>query len=154
VDSGAARHLGPAQAAASSLVWWRAEAGWHLAYLATTPPGLVGGAAVFDAAVPTSGKAGDHRNLTDGMSICPLQLVQIDSGVPLALFADGLDTAIHRLDPTEAQFVELSGVEGFAKFLTASKSGDVVAAVVSTSYEPQDVYVGSPLGPLVRISDM
>ncbi|WP_433292341.1 S9 family peptidase [Pseudonocardia sp. CA-142604] len=153
VDGGAARDLGPAQVEASSLVWWRADAGWHLAYLAKTPPGLVGGAAVFDVAVPTSGKASEHRNLTGGMSICPSQLVQIDSGAPLALFADGLDTAIHRLDPADPQFVEISRVQGFARFLTASGRGDVVAAVVSTAYEPRDVHAGSSLGPLVRISD-
>jgi dipeptidyl aminopeptidase/acylaminoacyl peptidase len=153
LDSGATQDLGSAEVVASSLVWWHAEAGWHLAYLATTPPGLVGGAAVFDVAVPTSGTAGAHRNVTAGMSVCPSELVQIDSGAPLALFADGLDTAIHRLDPAELHFVEVSRVEGFAKFLTASRGGEVVATVVSTSYEPKDVHAGSPQGPLVRIGD-
>jgi hypothetical protein len=45
-DSGRTRDLGPAAAAASSLVWWSAGDGWHLAYLAKTPPALVGGLAV------------------------------------------------------------------------------------------------------------
>jgi dipeptidyl aminopeptidase/acylaminoacyl peptidase len=49
--------------------------------------------------------------------------------------------------------VEVTRVEGFAKSLTVSRRGDVVAAVVSTSYEPKDVYAGSPQGPLVRLSD-
>ena len=153
VDSAATQDLGSAAVAASSPVWWHAEAGWHLAYLAVTPPGLVGGSAVFDLAVPKSGTAGKHRNLTAGMTVCPSELVQIDSGVPLALFADGLDTAIYRLDPAELHLVEASRVGGFAKSLTVSRGGDVVAAVVSTSYEPRDVYAGSPQGPLVRLSD-
>ena len=55
------------------------------------------------------------------MTVCPSELVQIDSGAPLALFADGLDTAIYRLDPAELHLVEMSRVEGFAKFLTASR---------------------------------
>lgn len=152
LDGAATRDLGPTGVAASALVWWRAEADWHLAYLAKTPPGLVGGDAVFDIAVPMSGPAGRHHNLTAGMTVCPMELAQIDSGVPLALFADGLDTAIYRLDLAELRFVEVSRVAGFAKFLTGSRRGDV-AAVVSTSYEPKDVYAGSPLGPLVRISD-
>jgi dipeptidyl aminopeptidase/acylaminoacyl peptidase len=87
------------------------------------------------------------------MTACPSELVQIDSGVPLTLFAHGMDTAIYRLDPTELHFVEVTRVEGFAKSLTVSRRGDVVAAVVSTSYEPKDVYAGSPQGPLVRLSD-
>jgi dipeptidyl aminopeptidase/acylaminoacyl peptidase len=153
LDSEATQDLGSAEVEASSLVWWHAEAGWHLAYLAITPPGLVGGDAVFDVAVPTSGTAGNHRNLTAGMTACPSELVQIDSGVPLTLFAHGMDTAIYRLDPTELHFVEVTRVEGFAKSLTVSRRGDVVAAVVSTSYEPKDVYAGSPQGPLVRLSD-
>lgn len=152
VDSGAAQDLGTAEVGASSLVWWHGEAGWRLAYLATTPPGLVGGAAVFDVAAPTTGGAGEHRNLTGGMSICPLQLVQVDSGTPLALFVDGLDTTIHRLDTTGPQFVETSRVQGSATFLTASERGEVVAAVVSTTYEPQEVHAGSPVGPLARIT--
>ena len=35
----------------ASLVWWPADDGWHLAYVAKTPPALVGGHAVLDVAV-------------------------------------------------------------------------------------------------------
>lgn len=149
--SGAAQDLGIAEVEASSLTWWHAETGWHVAYLALTPPGLVGGNAVFDVALPTSGTAGKHRNLTAGMTVCPAELVQVGSGMPLALFADGLDTAIYRLDPDEPHFV--SYIEGFAQSLTVSRNGDVVAAVVSTSYEPKDVHAGPPHGSLMRLSD-
>ncbi len=78
---------------------------WHLAYLAVTPPGSVGGIAVFDVTVPRPPRAtsqpdaGEHRNLTAGMTVCPVELAQVAAGPPLALFADGLDTAIYRLDP-------------------------------------------------------
>jgi dipeptidyl aminopeptidase/acylaminoacyl peptidase len=149
LESGATRDLGQARMPASALTWWHAETGWHLAYVALTPPGLIGGEAVFDVAVPVSG-AGEHRNLTTGMTVCPLELA-VGSGELLALFADGLDTAIHRLDPGELTFAEVSRVEGWALSLTAS--GDVVAAIVSTAYEPKDVFAGPPHGPLTRLSD-
>jgi dipeptidyl aminopeptidase/acylaminoacyl peptidase len=83
------------------------------------------------------------------MTVCPLELVQVDDGEPLALFADGLDSAIYRL--SDMRFVEVSKVEGFAKSLTAGKH--VVAAVVGRTYEPKDVYAGTLGEPLPRISD-
>jgi hypothetical protein len=75
--------LGPAAVEAHSPVWWRTPAGWHLAYLALTPPGLKAGTAVFDFAVPATGPAGAHRNITAGMPACPAELVQVDWGAPL-----------------------------------------------------------------------
>ena len=78
------------------------------AYLAVTPPGPVGGFAVFDVTVPAAGAAGEHRNLTAGMAVCPAELVQVAGGPPLALFADGLDTALYRLDPGARRFRPVS----------------------------------------------
>ncbi|MDQ7909736.1 S9 family peptidase [Phytohabitans sp. ZYX-F-186] len=153
-DSGVTRDLGPAAAGASSLVWWRAGDGWHLAYVAKTPPGLVGGRAVLDVAVPVDGPVGEHRNLTAGMTVCPTHLVQVDAGVPLVLVADGLDTAIHRLDPAGPTLVEVSRLDGLATSLTTNRHGDAVAAVVSTSYRPGNVHAGPPSGPLARLTDL
>lgn len=149
-EHGVARDLGPAAADASSLVWWSADDGWHLAYIARTPPVLVGGNAVLDVAVPV----GEQRNLTAGTTVCPSALVQVDTGPPLALVADGLDTAIHRLDPATLDFAEVHRVDGFAASLTTDRRGDVVAAVVSTSYEPANVQAGPTGGPLVRLTDL
>jgi hypothetical protein len=47
----------------------------------------------YDVAV--SAAAAVHRDLTAGMAVCPTGLAQVADGPPLALFADGLDTAIH-----------------------------------------------------------
>jgi dipeptidyl aminopeptidase/acylaminoacyl peptidase len=155
--TGSTRDLGAAHPEASSVVWWQAEDGWRLAYLATTPPRLVAGRAVFDVAVPASGTASGtasaHRNLTAGTTVCPAHLVQVRSGAPLALFADGLDTAVHRLDTARHRFVEVSRRDGLAEQLTANWHGDVVAVVASTAYQPKDVHAGPPQGPLVRLSD-
>ena len=145
--SGTARDLGPAAAGASSLVWWSAADGWHLAYIAKTPPLLVGGYAVLDIAVPD----GEHRNLTAGMTVCPTNLVQVDTGPPLVLVADGLDTAIHRLDPALGEVYRL---DGLATSLATNRYGDAVAAVVSTSYEPGNVHAGPTRGPLARLTDL
>ncbi|WP_307871665.1 S9 family peptidase [Micromonospora sp. U21] len=153
-DRGGTRDLGPAAANASSLVWWSAYDGWHLAYVAKTPPALVGGDAVLDVAVPVNGPVGEHRNLTVGRPICPSNLVQVDTGPPLALVADGLDTAIHRLDPAGPTFVEVSRVDGLATSLTTNRHGDAIAAVVSTSYQPGNIYAGPRSGPLTRLTDL
>jgi dipeptidyl aminopeptidase/acylaminoacyl peptidase len=143
---GTVRDLGPAVAEASALTWWRPDTDWHLAYLAKTPPSLVGGLAVFD--LPVTETVEEHRNLTAGMARCPSELVA--AGQPLIVFADGLDTTIHRLD---ARFPETLRVRGRVESVTASGNGDVIAAVVSTSNEPANVCAGSPHGPLHPLSD-
>jgi dipeptidyl aminopeptidase/acylaminoacyl peptidase len=153
-NSGAVRDLGPTAADASSLVWWPADDGLHLAYVAKTPPTLVGGYAVLDVTVPVDGPVGEHRNLTAGAAVCPINLVQVDAGPPLVLVADGLDTAIHRLDPAGPNLVEVFRVEGLATSLTASRHGDAVAAVVSTAYDPGNVHAGPASGPLTRLTDL
>jgi dipeptidyl aminopeptidase/acylaminoacyl peptidase len=152
--------LGPIELDACSPVWWRAGDRWHLAYLAVTPPGPVGGLAVFDVTVPTAvsagiaaGAAGKHRNLTAGMTVCPVELVQVAAGAPLALFADGLDTAIYRLDPGTQRFCHVSTMAGRVGSLTANTLGDMIAAQVSTAYRSADVHAGPPAGKLVRLSD-
>ncbi|MEV6620706.1 prolyl oligopeptidase family serine peptidase [Amycolatopsis sp. NPDC051106] len=127
--TGATRDLGAPALEAADPVWWHDGTAWHLAYLGLTPPGLIGGAAVFD---------GDE-NLTEGMTICPAGLVQVDDGLPLALFAEGLDTTVRRLDTT---FTEVARVHGTS--LTASRDGRVIAVVASTGTEPDEVHAGPP----------
>jgi len=158
-DTGKARDLGPAGLEASSPAWWSAGGRWHVAYLAMTPPGPVGGTAVFDVAVPAADDqpVGDgtpeHRNLTEGMTVCPVELQQVTGGPPLALFAEGLDTALYRLDPDTQRFRRVSGWPGGADSLTASAAGDLVAVLASTAYQPADVHAGPPGGQLRRLSD-
>jgi dipeptidyl aminopeptidase/acylaminoacyl peptidase len=149
----AVHDLGRVEWDARSPAWWSADGAWHLAYLAVTPPGSVGGFAVFDLAVPAAGAAADRRNLTAGMAVCPTHLVQVSGGAPLALFADGLDTAIWRLDSGVRRFRQVSARHGLTDALSVSRSGAAVAVLASTSYEPQDVHAGPPGGRLVRLSD-
>ena len=150
-QTGAVRDLGRIEVEAESLAWWHADGTWHLIYLAM--PGPNGGRAVFDVTVPAAGAAGPHRNLTDGMAACPAGLAQVADGPPLALFADGLDTAIYQLDPGVRRFRRRSTMDGLVDSLTVSRSGEMVAALATTAYEPQDVHAGPPSGPLIRISD-
>ncbi|TDD32758.1 S9 family peptidase [Nonomuraea terrae] len=152
-ENGKVRDLGEAALEASAPTWWNAGGDWHLSYLATTPPGPVGGRAVFDLTVPETGAAAEHRILTSGMTVCPTGLAQVASGPPLALFADGLDTAIYRLDPETRRFERTSRRAGFAASLTVSDSGEVVAALASTSYEPMNVHAGPPADRLARLTD-
>jgi dipeptidyl aminopeptidase/acylaminoacyl peptidase len=149
----AVRDLGPIGVESGSPAWWQLDDAWHLAHLAMTPPGLVGGLAVFDTAVPAAGPAGEQRNLTAGMTVCPEELVQVADGPPLAVFADGLDTALHRLDPVTLRFRPVATVGGLLRSLTVSRSGAVVAALRSTAYEPMNVHAGPVAGPLARLSD-
>ncbi|KZB82276.1 S9 family peptidase [Amycolatopsis regifaucium] len=138
-ETGARRDLGQTAVEATNPVWWRDHDGWHVTYLAT--PEMVGGWAVFDVPVET----GEHRNLTPE-SACPIRLAQVDSGAPLVLVADGLDTALHRLGSGEVSFWR-----GQADALTSN--GEIVATVLSTAYRPKDVHCGPVGGPLTRVSD-
>ena len=152
LETGTARDLGRIGPRARSPVWWQAGGCWHLAYLARLEQlGGYGGYAVYDVAV--SAAAAVHRDLTEGMAVCPAELAQVADGPPLALFADGLDTAIFRLDPDLLRFGWLSARDGLADSLTACRSGAVIAALASTSYEPVNVHAGPPGGPLIRLSD-
>jgi dipeptidyl aminopeptidase/acylaminoacyl peptidase len=92
--TGTATDLGPVEAEARSLAWWPAEDGWHLGYVALTPPVLQAGTAVFDLAVDSRVR----RNRTAGLPMCPTELRQTGAA-PLIVFADGLDTTLARLDP-------------------------------------------------------
>ena len=140
LETGRARGLGRIGTEARSPVWWQADGGWHLAYLAMPEP--FGGDAVYD--VDVSATAAVHRDLTVGTAVCPTELAQVTDGPPLALFADGLDTAIFRLDPGRLRFGRVSAREGLVDSLTASRSGEVIAALASTSYEPPNVHAGPP----------
>ncbi|RSM40576.1 S9 family peptidase [Amycolatopsis balhimycina DSM 5908] len=146
--SGAVRDLGAPALEASSLTWWRGETGWHLGYLGLTPPGLVGGRAVFEAG-ETSGA---HRNLTAGLTVCPAELVPAGDGPPLALFSEGLDTTVRRLEPATGTFTELTRAPGTLQSLSVA-DGEVIAAVASTAYEPDVVCAGSAAGPLTHLAE-
>jgi dipeptidyl aminopeptidase/acylaminoacyl peptidase len=145
--------LGRAGLEAHALAWWTADDRWHLAYLATTPPATVGGTAVLDVTVPESGPAAEHHNLTADMSVCPTELVQATDGPPLALFADGLDTALFRLDPRDRRFLRLSTTKGMIRALTASRSSETVATLAAMAYEPLNVHAGPTGGPLAPVTD-
>jgi dipeptidyl aminopeptidase/acylaminoacyl peptidase len=149
LETGTARDLGRIGTEARSPAWWQAGGCWHLAYLAMPEP--YGGDAVYDVAV--SAVAAVHCDLTAGMAVCPTELAQVADGPPLALFADGLDTAIFRLDPDLLRFGCVSARDGLADSLTACRSGEVIAALASTSYEPVNVHAGPPGGQLIRLSD-
>jgi dipeptidyl aminopeptidase/acylaminoacyl peptidase len=146
--TGVVHDLGRVAGFARSPAWWAADGTWHLAYLAEPDP--FGGFAVYDT-VP--GASASPRDLTKGLDICPTELVQVADGPPLAMFARGLDTEIHRLDPGPLRFRCLSARAGLVRSLTASRSGEVVAVLATTAYEPADVHAGAPGGPLRRISD-
>ena len=151
--TGEVRALGPLELEAGSPAWWREHGSWHLAYLALTPPGSVAGRAVLDITVPPAGLATQHHNLTAGMSICPTELVQVPDGPPVALFAEGLDTTIHRLEPGTRTFQRVSTRTGRVTSLTASHAAGPVAALASTALAHTDVYAGPAHGPLDRLSD-
>ena len=151
--TGTAQDLGRVGLGARSPAWWSADDGWHVAFLAVTPPGPVGGLAVLDIPVPTVGAAGQQHNMTAGMSVCPTELVQVAGAAPLALFADGLDTAVYRFDPGPRRFRRVSTCAGGVDSLTVSSSGEVIAVRVSTPVRPRDVHAGPVVGALARLSD-
>ncbi|MEV0155651.1 prolyl oligopeptidase family serine peptidase [Micromonospora sp. NPDC050686] len=144
--TGIAEDLGSVEVDARSLAWWPAEDGWHLGYLALTPPVMQAGTAVFDLTIGSRVR----RNRTAGLSMCPTELCQTDAA-PLVVFADGLNTALARLCPTGP--TTLSQRQGRLDHLTTTPTGEQIAALTGTRYQPSNVYLGPPTGPLRRITD-
>jgi hypothetical protein len=141
LGTGTVRDLGRAGIDASSPVWWQAEDGWHVAYLAYLEP--AGGLAVFDVAV----ESGEHRNLTADMDACPIELVQAASGAPWVVVAEGLDTGVRRLGADD-----ILTVAGQAESLAVR--GELVAMIVSTAHQPKEVHCGLSPAPLSTITDL
>jgi dipeptidyl aminopeptidase/acylaminoacyl peptidase len=151
LDDGTAADLGPLGFESCSPTWWQGTDGWHVAWRAGVPPGE--GAAVLDLAVPADGTAaGEPGVLTAGMTACPVDLAQVTGGPPVALFAEGLDTALYRLDPAGPSFRRVTGWSGRADALSASDGASAIAVLASTTYAPRDVSAGPPDG-LIRVSD-
>ncbi|WP_330273922.1 prolyl oligopeptidase family serine peptidase [Lentzea sp. NBC_00516] len=144
--TGTAEDLGPVEVDAQSLAWWPAEDGWHLGYIALTPPVLHAGTAVFDLAVSSRVR----RNRTADLPMCPIELCQTDAA-PLVVFANGLNTTLARLDPDGP--TPLSQHPGHLDALTTTPAGKTIAALTGTRYQPTNVHVGPPTGPLRKITD-
>ncbi len=151
LDAGNAVDLGRLGFEARSPAWWKGGDGWHVAWLAAVAP--ANASAVLDVAVPVGGTAaGAPVDVTAAMSACPGELVQVAGGPPVALFAEGLDTALYRLNPAGPSFERMAGWTGDAAALTVADDATVIAVLTSTAYAPRDVRAGSP-GALIRISD-
>jgi dipeptidyl aminopeptidase/acylaminoacyl peptidase len=146
LEAGGAADLGPAGFEAHSPAWWQGPDGWHVAWLAAVPP--ADATAVLDVAVPS----GEPVDLTHAMTACPAELVQVAGGPPVALFADGLDTALCRLDPAGPSFAPVARFTGQASNLTVSGDASVIAVLANTAYCPPDVHAGPP-DALWRVSD-
>jgi dipeptidyl aminopeptidase/acylaminoacyl peptidase len=144
--TGVAEDLGPVGADAYSLAWWSADDGWHLGWIALTPPLLQAGTAVFD--LPLSG--GECRNRTSGLPMCPVRLCQTDAE-PLVVLADGLDTILARLGATGLDV--LARHPGHLDDVTTSQDGKRIAALTGSRHEPANVHTGPPAGPLRKITD-
>jgi dipeptidyl aminopeptidase/acylaminoacyl peptidase len=144
--TGATVDLAAVGAEAHSLAWWPGEDGWHLGYIALTPPVLQAGTAVFDLTVDSR----VLRNRTSGLPMCPTELHQTDTA-PLVVFADGLNTTLARLDPTGP--TTLSQHPGRLEDLTTTPTGEKIAALTGTRYQPPNVHVGPPTGPLRKITN-
>lgn len=145
--TGTAEDLGPVEADAHALAWWPDGDGWHIGYLALTPPVLHAGTALFDLAVSSRVR----RNRTAGLAMCPTELCQTDAA-PFVVFAEGLHTSVARLDPDGP--TPLLRHPGSLDELTATPAGTTVAAVAGTRYAPPDLHVGPPAGPLRKVTDV
>lgn len=144
--TGTAEDLGPVEVDARSLAWWPAEDGWHLGYVALTPPVLQAGTAVFDLTLASRAR----RNRTAGLPMCPTELGQTNAA-PLIVFADGLHTTLARLDSTGP--TSLSQHPGRLDNLTTTPTGAEIAVLTGTRYQPANLHVGPPTGTLRRITD-
>ncbi len=146
VATGTTVELGDVGADARSLAWWQGDDGWHLGYLALTPPVLQAGTAVFDLAL--DGRV--LRNRTSGLPMCPTELHQTDAA-PLVVFAHGLNSTLARLDPTGP--TPLLKRPGRLDDLTITPNGEKIAVLTGTRYQTADVHLGPPTGPLRKVTD-
>ncbi|GAB3458063.1 hypothetical protein GCM10027570_41220 [Streptomonospora sediminis] len=134
---------------ANSPVWWHDGGHWHICHLAMDP-GPDGAQAVFDVAAAAA--VPEHTNLTAGLDRCPVELVQADGGPPLALFAHGLDTEIHRLDPHIRRFARTQRTPGLLESLSCDRTGSRVGVVAAGAREAGQVHSGPADGPLARLT--
>jgi hypothetical protein len=91
-----------------------AEDGWHLSYIALTPPGLQAGTAVFELALGSR----VLRNRTAELSMCPTELCQTDTAA-LVVFADGLNTTLARPEASPTPIGSASPGGATAGFMSA-----------------------------------
>ncbi|MDP9366565.1 MAG: S9 family peptidase, partial [Chloroflexota bacterium] len=95
--------------------------------------------------------------LAADLPACPIELRGVPGGDPLVLVAEGLDTALYRLEPApggESRLVSVTPLPGDARNLSASADGRVVALVRSTAHAAADVWAGPPSGPWTRLTDL
>lgn len=146
--------LGAVGVDAGSPVWWSAGGQWHLAYIAA-PIGHTVGYGVFDVQF-SAGLQGrieaHHRSLTEGMGACPLELVQVSDSHMLVLVAEGLDSAVYRVDPAHLSLRRVLGRPGHMESLAVSARGDVIAALASSGTDPNEIHAGPVEGPLTALS--
>jgi dipeptidyl aminopeptidase/acylaminoacyl peptidase len=67
------------------------------------------------------------------------------------VFADGLNTTLARLDPSGP--TTLSQHPGRLDDLTTTPTGEKIAALTGTRYQPANVHVGPPTGPLRKVTN-
>ncbi|WP_143847225.1 S9 family peptidase, partial [Nocardiopsis sp. JB363] len=147
---GHVEHLGDLGWEAHAPTWWHDGRRWHLSYLAMRP-GPDGAQAVLDL-IPGTGA--EPTDLTADLERCPLELVQAAQGPPLALFAHGLDTELHRLDPSTRTFTPLRRSTGLLESLTCDDTGTTVAVQVATPTHPREVYAGAATATLTRLTHL
>jgi dipeptidyl aminopeptidase/acylaminoacyl peptidase len=70
----------------------------------------------------------------------------------MALFADRLGTALHRLDPAGPSFRRVTGWAGEVSALSVTDDATLIAVLARPAYAPSDIHAGPPEG-LIRISD-
>lgn len=146
--SGEARLVCVLAAGGHTLVWGQESDRLYL--LAHRKPDWQGGLGVFAVPLPS----GPPRLVTGEPEACPVDISGCPGAHPLVTIADGLDTAIDRLDPASEQLVRLAHHRGYAGELTTSKDGRTIALLRSTAGKAVDVWAGPPDGPIVQLTKL
>lgn len=148
VASGAVRELAILPLAGEQLTW--DGAGTTLAYIAPAVAGGVAGSALYLFSLADAAP----RRLAPDLPACPVALCRQGSSPLLLTVAEGLDTAVQRLDPATGTLTELSRHTGDLGAPTVSADGAMIAALRSTPDGPLNVWAGPPAGPLRRLTDL
>ncbi len=96
----------------------------------------------------------DRTCLTTDLQACVYDVTRgADSQDVLVLVAEGTESAIYRLRPSDNDFAKLSHFPGDVSGLSVSDDGRIVAFLGSTADRPYDIYAGTPSGDWKRVTN-
>lgn len=146
-DVNTAHHVCHHSASLEDMAWAPDDA---IVVLASRPHRFHAGLSIWS--VPAAG--GELHEVIPDLAVCPAQLVTPGNGEVLVLALDRLDTWIGRLDLDAGTLEPVQHLPGDAWPVSASRDGQLLAAVRHTRDDIGNVWAGAPGRPWAPRSDL